>query len=78
MEREVRWRRARVDVNGESDARGCIASQRRSDPVRGSEGVDGIGGTGVLNSGSVNGTETEGDEEEEDEDVGRSGFCISS
>ena len=53
-------------MKGESDARGCAACQRRSDPVRGSEGVDGTGGTGVVNSGSVRGTDVEGEAEEDD------------
>ena len=56
-------------MKSESDASGCAACQRLSDPVRGSEGVDGTGGNGVLNSGSVVGIDVEGDAEEEaDED----------
>ena len=56
-------------MKGESDASGCAACQRLSDPVRGSEGVDGTGGNGVLNSGSVVGIDVEGEAEEEaDED----------
>ena len=53
-------------MKGESDASGCAACQRLSDPVRGSEGVDGTGGTGVVNSGSVRGTDVEGEAEEDD------------
>ena len=46
-----------------------IACQRLSDPVRGSEGVDGTGGNGVLNSGSVVGIDVDGEAEEDaDED----------
>ena len=56
-------------MKGESDASGCAACQRLNDPVRGSEGVDGTGGKGVLNSGSVVGIDMEGDAEgEADED----------
>ena len=56
-------------MKGESDASGCAACQRLSDPVRGSEGVDGPGGSGVLNSGSEGGIDVEGEAEEEaDED----------
>ena len=56
-------------MKGESDASGCAACQRLSDPERGSEGVDGTGGNGVLNSGSVVGIDVEGEAEEEaDED----------
>ena len=51
-------------MKGESDASGCAACQRLSDPVRGSEGVDGTGGNGVLNSGSVVGIDAEGEAEE--------------
>ena len=40
-----------------------------SDPLRGSEGVDGTGGSGVLNSGSVAGIDVDGEAEEDaDED----------
>ena len=46
-------------MKGESDASGCAACQRLRDPVRGSEGVDGTGGNGVLNSGSVVGIDVE-------------------
>ena len=52
-------------MKGESDASGCAACQLLSDPVRGSEGVDGTGGNGVLNSGSVVGIDVEGEAEEE-------------
>ena len=56
-------------MKGESDASGCAACQRLSDPVRGSEGADGTGGSGVLNSGSVVGIDVDGEAEEEaDED----------
>ena len=56
-------------MKGESDASGCAACQSLSDPVRGSEGVDGTGGSGVLNSGSEWGIDVEGEAEEEaDED----------
>ena len=56
-------------MKGESDASGCAAYQRLSDPVRGSEGVDGTGGNGVLNSGSVVGIDVVGEAEEDaDED----------
>ena len=56
-------------MKGESDATGCAACQHLSDPVRGSEGVDGTGGSGVLNSGSVVGIDVDGEAEEEaDED----------
>ena len=56
-------------MKGESDASGCAACQRLSDPVRGSEGVDGTGGSGVLNSGSVVRIDVDGEAEEEaDED----------
>ena len=54
-------------MKGESDARGCAACQRRSDPVRGSEGIDGTGGNEVVNSGSVDGIDVD-DEDEEDDD----------
>ena len=59
-------------VKGESDASGCAACQRLSDPVRGSKGVDGTGGIGVMNSGSVVGIDVHGEAEEdydEDEEV---------
>ena len=56
-------------MKGESDASGCAACQRLSDPVRGSEGVDETGGSGVLNSGSVGGIDVDG-EAEEDADEG--------
>ena len=46
----VLWRWARGNVKGGSDASGCVACQRRSDPVRGSEGFDGTGGNGIVNS----------------------------
>ena len=55
-------------MKGESDASGCAACQRLSDPVRGSEGVDGTGGNGVVNSGSVSGIDVEGEEEEDDDE----------
>ena len=56
-------------MKGESDASGCAACQRLNDPVSGSEGVDGTGGSGVLNSGSEGGIDVEGEAEEEvDED----------
>ena len=56
-------------MKGESDASGCAACQRLSDPVRGSEGVDGTGGIGVLNSGSVGVIDVDGEAEEDaDED----------
>ena len=56
-------------MKGESNASGCAACQRWSNPVRGSEGVDGTGGNGVLNSGSVVGIDVEGEAEEDaDED----------
>ena len=56
-------------MKGESDASGCAACQRLSDPVRGSEGVDGTGGSGVLNSGSVVGIDVDGEAEDNaDED----------
>ena len=42
--------------------------QRRSDPVRGSEGVDGTGGNGVVTSGSVRGIDVDGEEEEDDDE----------
>ena len=56
----------------ETDAGGCAACQRLSHPVRGSEDVDGTGGSGVLNSGSVVGIDVDGEAEEdadEDEEV---------
>ena len=59
-------------MKGESDASGCAACQRLSDPVRGSEGVDGTSGSGVLNSGSEGGVDVDGEAEEdadEDEEV---------
>ena len=59
-------------MKGESDASGCAACQRLSDPVRGSEGVDGTGDSGVLNSGSEGGIDVDGEAEEdadEDEEV---------
>ena len=59
-------------MKGESDASGCAACQRLSGPVRRSEGVDGTGGSGVLNSGSVVGIDVDGEAEEdadEDEEV---------
>ena len=59
-------------MKGESDASGCAACQRLSDPVRGSDGVDGTCGSGVLNSGSVVGIDVDGEAEEdgdEDEEV---------
>ena len=52
-------------MKGESDASGCAACQRLRDPVRGSEGVDGTGGSGVLNSGSVVGIDVDGEAEED-------------
>ena len=56
-------------MKGKSDASGCAACQRLSDPVRGSEGVDVTGGSGVLNSGSVVGIDVDGEAEEDaDED----------
>ena len=56
-------------MKGESNASGCAACQRLSDPVRGSEGVDGTGGSGLLNSGSVVGIDVDGEAEEDaDED----------
>ena len=55
-------------MKGESDASGCAACQRLSDPVIGSEGVDGTGGIEVLNSGSVGGIDADGEAEEEEED----------
>ena len=55
-------------VKGESDASGCVACQSRSDPARGSEGVDGTGGNGVVNSGSESGIDVEGEEEEDDDE----------
>ena len=59
-------------MKGESDASGCAACQRLSNPVRGSEGVDGAGGSGVLNSGSAVEIDVDGEAEEdadEDEEV---------
>ena len=60
-------------MKGESDASGCAACQRLSDPVRGSEGVDGTGGSGVLNSDvDGEGIDVDGEAEEdadEDEEV---------
>ena len=59
-------------MKGESDASGCAACQRLIDPVRGSDGVDRTGGSGVLNSGSVVGIDVDGEAEEdadEDEEV---------
>ena len=59
-------------MKGESDASGCAAYQRLSDPVRGSGVVDGTDGSGVLNSGSVGGIDVDGEAEEdadEDEEV---------
>ena len=48
-------------MKAESDASG--------DPVRGSEGVDGTGGSGVVNSGSEVGIDVDGEAEEDaDED----------
>ena len=56
-------------MKGESDASGCAACQHLRDPVRGSEDVDGTGGNGVLNSGSVVGIDVDGEAEEDaDED----------
>ena len=56
-------------MKGESDASGCAACQRLSDPVRGSEGVDGTGGSEVVNSGSEGGIDVDGEAEEDaDED----------
>ena len=56
-------------MKGESDASGCAACQRLSDLVRGSEGVDGRDGIGVLNSGSVEGIDVDGEAQEDaDED----------
>ena len=55
-------------MKGESDANDCAACQRLSDPVRGSEGVDGTGGNGVLNSGSVGGIDVDGEAEEDDDE----------
>ena len=55
-------------MKGESDASGCAACQRLSDPVRGSEGVDGTGGSGVLNSGSAGGVDVDGEAEEDDDE----------
>ena len=50
-------------MKGESDASGCAACQRLS------EGVDGTGGSGVLNSRSVVGIDVDGEAEEDaDED----------
>ena len=56
----ILWRWARGIVKGESDASGCAACQRRSDPVRGSAVADGTGGNGVVNSGSVSGIDVDG------------------
>ena len=59
-------------MKGESDASGCAACQRLSDPVSRSEGVDGTDSSGVLNSGSVVGIDVDGEAEEdadEDEEV---------
>ena len=64
----VLWRWARGDLKGRSDASGCVACQRGSDPVRGSESADGAGGNGVVNSGSVSGIDVEGEEEEDDDE----------
>ena len=55
-------------MKGESDASDCAACQRLSDPVKGSEGVDGTGGSGVLNSGSVVGIDVDGEAEEDDDE----------
>ena len=55
-------------MKGESDASDCVACQRRSDPARGSEGVDGTEGNGVVNSGSVLGIEVDGEAEEDDDE----------
>ena len=55
-------------MKGESDPSGCAACQRFSDPVRGSEGVDGTGGNGVVSSGSVSGIDVEGEEKEDDDE----------
>ena len=55
-------------MKGESDASGCAACQRLSDPVRGSEGVDGTGGSGVLNFGRVGGIDVDGEAEEDDDE----------
>ena len=57
-------------MNGESDASGCMACQRRSDPARESEGVDGTGGIGgVVNSGSEGGIDVKGEEDDVDDEV---------
>ena len=55
-------------MKGESDVRNCAACQRLSGPVRGSEDVDGTGGNGVLNSGSVVGIDVDGEAEEDDDE----------
>ena len=36
--------------------------------MRGSEGVDGTGGNGVVTSGSVRGIDVDGEEEEDDDE----------
>ena len=54
-------------MKGESAASGCAACQHLSDPVRGSEGVDGTDGIGVVNSGSVGGIDVDGEAEEDDD-----------
>ena len=55
-------------MKGESDESGCAACQRLSDPVRGSEGVDGTGGIGVVNSRSVGGIDVDSEAEEDDDE----------
>ena len=56
-------------VNGELDASGCVACQRRSDLARGSEGLDGTGGNRVVNSRSEGWINVEGDEKEEEDEA---------
>ena len=58
-------------MKGESVASGCAACQRWSDPVRGSESVDGTGGIRVVNSGSVVAIDVDGETEEDDEKTRR-------
>ena len=63
-------------MKGESDASGCAACHRLSDPVRGSEGVDGTGGSGVLNSGSVVGIDVDSEAEEDADEDEEVSYCL--
>ena len=53
-------------MKGKSNASDCAACQRLSDPIRGSEGVDGTGGSGV--GGSVVGIDVDAEAEEDDDE----------